>query len=118
MKQKFFNLAKKLSLHSTHPQHKLAAVVTRRNKVISLGFNKYKTSPRSPHPFYSLHAEVSAIINAKQDLQGCSIYVYRETKNGTLGLSRPCHSCLNAIQEAGIKVMYYCTPEGYKEEIV
>lgn len=118
MKNKFFLLARNISKHSDHPTHQLGAVITRGNKVISLGFNKNKTHTRSNHAWKRLHAEISAIIKSKEDLTGCTIYVYRETKLGNLGMARPCPSCLSAIQEAGIKRICYSTENGYREELI
>lgn len=118
MKQKFFDLAKTIAKHSDHPNHQLGAVITKKNKIISFGFNKNKTHTRSNHEWKRLHAEISAIIKSKQDLIGSEIYVYRETKLGTLGMARPCSSCMAAIKEAGIKKMYYTTSTGFMEEIV
>jgi dCMP deaminase len=116
MKIKFFDLAKTLSKHSDHPQHKLGAVITRGNKVVSIGYNKNKTHTKSNHCWKRLHAEISAIIKARQDLTGCSIYIYREKKDGSFGLARPCHTCMLAIKEAGITKAHYTTEKGYTEE--
>lgn len=118
MKNKFFQLARNIAKHSDHPAHQLGAVITRGNKIISLGFNKNKTHTKSNHAWKRLHAELSAIIKARQDLTNCSIYVYRETKNGDLGMARPCPSCMEAIKESGITQVYYSTPQGYSEEAI
>ncbi len=118
MKMKFFTLAKKLSYHSDHTQHRHGSVITRRNKIVSVGYNKNRTSPRSPHKWNRLHAETVAIINAKEDLNGCEIYIYRETKHGDPAMSRPCPSCYSQIKEAGIKKIYYSVDGSFKEEIV
>lgn len=118
MKQKHFQLAKKLSAFSDHPQHKLGAVITRGNRVISLGFNKNTTHTRSPHRWNRLHAEIAAIIRSKESLDGAEIYVYRETKMGNLGLARPCESCFGMIREVGIKKIYFSSETGYKKEFL
>lgn len=118
MKSRFFDIAKAASKHSDHPAHKLGAVIVKGNKVVSVGFNKNKTHTKSNHAWKRLHAEISAIIKAKQDLTGCSIYVYRETKNGDLGMSKPCPSCFSAIRESGIKIVYYTTETGFTKETV
>lgn len=118
MKNKFFQLARSISKHSDHPAHQLGAVIVKGNKIISLGYNKNKTHTKSNHAWKRLHAEISAIIKCREDLTGTTIYVYRETKNGDLGMARPCSSCLSAIQEAGIKRICYSTDNGYKEELV
>lgn len=118
MKLKFFEIAKAASKHSDHPAHKLGAVIVKGNKIISVGFNKNKTHTKSNHAWKRLHAEICAIIKTKEDLTGCNIYVYRETKLGNLGMARPCPSCLAAIQESGIKRICYTTDNGYTEEMV
>ena len=115
MRIKFFDLAKKLSAHSDHPQHKLGAVICRNSKVVSLGFNKNKTSPRSPHKFNRLHAEICAILNARVDISGCDIYIYRETKSGELGKSFPCATCFQALKGANIRNIYYTDIGKYGE---
>lgn len=118
MKLKFFEIAKAASKHSDHPAHKLGAVIVKGNKIISVGFNKNKTHTKSNHAWKRLHAEISAILKAKQDLTGCSIYVYRETKNGDLGIAKPCSSCSAAIKETGIKKIYYTIQTGFTGELV
>jgi deoxycytidylate deaminase len=118
MKSKFFQLARNISKHSDHPAHQLGAVIVRGNRIISLGFNKNKTHTKSNHAWKRLHAEICAIIKTKEDLTGCTIYVYRETKLGNLGMARPCPSCLAAIQESGIKRICYTTENGYVQETV
>jgi len=116
MKIKFFEVAKSISKHSDHPHHKLGAVISRGNRVISLGFNKNKTHTKSNHSWKRLHAEISAIIKARQDVTSCHIYIYRETKDGQMAMARPCRSCMEAIKEAGIKKIFYSSTNGFLEE--
>lgn len=118
MKAKFFQLAKEMSKHSEHHAHKHGAVVVNKSRVISVGFNKLKTTPRSPHKYKQIHAEMNAIFKARTDLRGCSIYIYRETKDGCLAESKPCPACRQVIEEAGIKNIFYSTSNGFKKECV
>ena len=115
---KFFELCKKVSQNSDHQDHRHGSCITRGNKLISVGCNKKRTHPKSLHRFKHLHAEVSAIVNAKQDLEGCSIYIYRQIKDGTPSLSRPCDSCMMLIKEVGIKKIYYSNNGSYTEELI
>lgn len=118
MKLKHFQLASKLAKKSTHHQHHLGAVITKGNKILGVGFNKNKTSPRSNNAFSTLHAEISAILNTdEEDLEGSEIYIFRATKSGKLGLSRPCIFCEKMLRSVGIKKIYYTTTEGFQEEI-
>lgn len=115
MKERFFMLAKKLASHSDHSQHHLGAAIVSGNKVIGVGFNKNKTHPKSFHKFKGIHAEFSAVMNSReQNVRGASIYVYRETKNGTLGNSKPCIFCQDMLRSVYIKNVYYTTENGYE----
>ncbi|MGH7974895.1 MAG: deaminase [bacterium] len=107
MNLKFFDLARKVSKLSDHKRFSLGAVIVNGSKIISVGTNKVKTHPKSTHPYNSLHAEMAAILAAKQDISKCELYVYRETKNGTRATSKPCIYCQVMINEAGIKTVYY-----------
>ena len=115
MKPKFFELAKKVSRHSEHSSHKIGAVLVKRNKVMGVGFNKIKTHPKSNHSFKMIHAELSAILNAsKSDLNGCSIYVYRETKDNLPANSKPCLYCQRLLKDVGIREAFHTGDKVYE----
>jgi deoxycytidylate deaminase len=118
MNLKFFDLAKKVSKLSNHKHHKIGSVIVRGGKVISVGTNKIKTHPRSPHPHFSLHSEMAAILLAKQDLKDCDLYVFRELKDGTLAISRPCEYCWQLINASGIKEVHYTVDKGHETEYI
>lgn len=114
MKRKYFDLAQKLSLKSTHPKHQLGCVIVKKNEVIGLGFNKFKTHPKSPHPYQMIHAELDAMLGISREvLSGADVYVYRETKDGSQALAKPCAYCEAALKEVGIKNVYYTIDWGY-----
>lgn len=119
MKPRFFEIAKKLSRKSTY-WHKLGAVIVYKNRLIGLGFNNpSKTHTRSNNFYKTIHAELSAIINAGQDsLEGCEIYVYREHADGSPALSKPCKCCRQIIESVGIKKIHYTTNNGFHTEKV
>lgn len=117
MKVKFFDIARKASLKSTHPLHHLGAVIVHNNKIISVGWNKYKTNPMSPHPYKQIHAEVDALFKANGSVEGMDIYVYREGKDGIPRISRPCKHCFNLLQKRGIRYVFY-TDISFKGEAV
>lgn len=115
MNESFMRLAKRASLHSTHPKHQLGAVLVHGNRVISVGFNKFKTSPRSPHPYNYLHAEIDTLLGLDYSVtKGATMYIYREA-NGLPALSKPCESCQIALDNAGVRRVYYTTETGIKE---
>jgi len=106
-------LAKKISLQGEHCQHKVGAVIVKNGRPISTGFNSYKTHPlmNKKNPLKTTHAEVSAIIRARkrENIAGATIYVFREHRNGTPALARPCEYCWAILKEHGIKDVYYTT---------
>lgn len=112
MKNKFLKLCHKLSSYSDHHQHKMAAVVVRKNKVVSVGWNSLKTHPKSPHAHKTQHAEFSAIKQlSPEQLEGATIFVYRAHADGSLANARPCQSCLRLIIEVGIRKIIYTHEE-------
>lgn len=118
MKVKYFHLAKKISLLSNHHQHKMGCVLVKKNRVISLAPNKIQTHPKSKHSYNMLHAEIGAILKAdRTDLEGSTAYIYRERKDGTQGMAKPCISCYKMLKEAGVhKVAYSITDKPYFTE--
>lgn len=117
MKSRYFNLAKKLSYKSDYQSHRLGAVVIKGNEIIGVGFNKKKTHPLSETRFNNIHAELSAVLSAGlDDLQGCSVYVYRETKQGRLALARPCEPCMKLLKQLSVSKVYYTIDDGFFEE--
>lgn len=115
---KFFTIAKRLSKHSDYETHRLGAVIVYGNKILGMGFNKRKTHPRSKTRFQNCHAELCAILNAREDLSNSELYVYREHQNGSVAMSRPCQACMTVISEAGIKKIHYTDYNCYKTEEV
>lgn len=115
---RFFSLAREVSKLSNYHTHKLAAIIVKGNRIVSIGINDQKTHPKSDTRFNKLHAELAAIIRSRTDLRGASIYVYREQKNGEIGCSFPCSACYEAIRSAGIKRIYYSDYDSYKMEKV
>lgn len=116
MNLRHFDLARKLSFKSDY-HHKIGAVVVnKRGKPEGLGFNNpKKTHPMSGNPFKTLHAELSAILNAGDDCHGCDIYIYRELKDGKPANAKPCRFCLEMLKMSGIINIYYTDNGEYKK---
>jgi deoxycytidylate deaminase len=119
----YFRLAKNVSKYSDH-NVKVGCVLSYK-RPISVACNKSKTHPKYANPYTSfvgsLHAEVRAIINSGVDnLEGYTIYVYREHSDGTPGMSRPCKYCMKLLKDVGIKFIYYTTDEFpfWKKEVI
>lgn len=117
MKLRFFQLAEKLAIKSNHPDHKHGAVLVRKGKIIGIGFNQSKTHAQSNHPFRTIHAEFSAIINSQlQEFDNCEMYIVRKRKNGTLANSKPCYFCERMLKSLSVKRVYYSTNDSFVKE--
>ena len=105
-----FRLAKNVSKLSSHPKHKLGAVLVVNGKPVSAGHNQIKTHPEAK--WTGLHAEIQAIKTyGKDSAKGSSIFVYRERKDHSVALAKPCSDCMNALKQFGVKWVFYTTDE-------
>lgn len=95
-------LALKEAAKGNHKQ-KMGAIIYKNGKIISRGYNKVNRGYSTYNQKYwqgSLHAEISAILNAKdKSLKGASIFVARQNQR----LAMPCSKCKTIIKEVGIK---------------
>ena len=99
----FLSLARHTASMSKDPSTQVGSVITKGKFVVSLGFNGFAQgmadlSKRYENKAYKhdfvLHAEENAILTAKQDLKGCSVYVWP---------FMPCPHCCSIILQTGIK---------------
>ena len=134
MKMRFFKEAKKESLLSDYNGQHLGAVAVYGDKVIlakahnsnktnttQYFYNRYRIEQKSnimSKPPRS-HAEVNLLRKIRFldiDFSRVSVYIYRELKNGELGMARCCPACMAALKFLGIKKICYTTDDGYAEE--
>ena len=127
--ERFFSIARNVSLTSDFSRARVGAIVVEKNKIISAGHSANKTSPvqykynkyrkfdipyTEVHP--KVHAEIAALAPLLKrhdiDWSKVSIYVYRELKDGTVSCSRPCSSCMFLIRQLGIRSLYYTDWDG------
>lgn len=113
--KRIFDIAMTASKKSTY-FHKLGAVIVKKGKILSVGFNKpHKTHPRSNTLFKTIHAEFDAILQCdERDLKGATIYVLRNAKSG-LHMAKPCSCCMELIRRVGIKRIIYTVKGGLEE---
>ena len=100
----YLNLAKFYSEASKDPSTKVGSVIIDKDKrIISTGYNGLPKSIRDTYERlhnreikYSLviHAEANALLYAKTNLEGCSIFTWP---------FMPCSSCASLIIQSGIK---------------
>lgn len=107
--KRFTDLAQYVAQWSKDPNTKVGAVITKKNRIISLGYNgapaKVKDSVRHNRVRKNrrtIHAEVNAILFASRRLKGCSMFVTHH----------PCSQCAAKIIACGIKRVYCPEPTG------
>ena len=103
----FMRIAETVATKSKDPSSKMGCVIVDTNKrVVSLGYNgmlqgadesKMTLSERPMKYYFAIHSEMNALIFAKRDLTGCTIY----NKVAT------CENCLKYCLQAGIKRFVY-----------
>lgn len=113
------DLAYNMALKSTS-RFRLGAVLVKRRKVISTGFNQMKKT----HPLMQrhnprkdillgLHAEIHSCIGVPAaQLESADVWVARVYANGRLAMAMPCKVCQNFLREVGVKNVYYSTGTG------
>lgn len=111
------DIARKISYKSQYDKYRIGAVICDKSKILGIGFNRHKTHPKAPNKYKFLHAEVDACLGIKENLlDRATIYVYREKKDGTIGMAKPCVTCHGFLSAVGVKTMVYSTNEGIKKE--
>lgn len=102
----FINIAYEVSNKSKDPSTKVGAVIVDQdNRPVSFGFNgfiagcdeSYMTWERPMKYNLVLHAEMNALMFAKNSVRGCRIYTTQA----------PCENCLKHLLQAGIIEIYY-----------
>ena len=81
---------------------------------------RYKNSGNNYLP-EKCHAEVGVINKIKYldiDFSKVHLYIYRELRDGTIAMARPCPACLAAIKEKKIKYIHYTTECGTAFETI
>ena len=103
----FMQIAEAEAVKSTDPSSKMGCVIVDPHKrVVSLGYNglvqgakesKLTLSERPMKYYFVIHSEMNALLFAKHDLTGCTIYNRVAT----------CDNCLKHCLQAGIKRFVY-----------
>ena len=113
----FMAVASLIAQRSKDPVTKVGACIVKYNRIISTGYNGFpKNISNSLYPwtkdsddetenkfFYVVHAELNAIINAKTDISGSTIYTTKF----------PCNECAKAIIQSGISKIIFDDENDY-----
>jgi deoxycytidylate deaminase len=111
----FLSVARYFATRSkSRKQH--GAVVVKSGRVLGTGYNKDRNhplfvSPEHIKPHCSRHAEMEAIKDANNNVEGAILYVARVNKQGKDRYSKPCRLCEAAIKSHKIKRVIYTRDE-------
>lgn len=101
---------KKISTKSS-VTHRHAAGLLLNDKLISSGINKFIFINECSFN-KTLHAEIAALsCISKKNTRGLDLVVIRN-KNNNLQNSRPCSACIDKLQKAGIRKVYFSDENG------
>ena len=96
--------------HKGNMRHRHGAVIYRKAKILSSGFNKEHPWGEMYYEFPYLHAEYSAILRSRIDVKNYDIAIVRlGQKNSNLLLSKPCKDCMRLLKDNGIRYIVYST---------
>lgn len=110
--KRFIEVAQLISSWSKDPSTKVGAVITVDNKIVSTGYNGFPKGVYDSKDILNnreekykrvVHAEVNAIVSAKQCLKNAVLYMTHF----------PCERCAVTIIQAGIKEVVY---PGFSDE--
>ncbi len=88
--------------------YQLCALVVKKNRVLSVGYNNPKTHPLAKTKMKQLHAEMDAVIGCTaEQLDGAEIVVVRARRDRKIGMAKPCAACHAFIKSMGLKSVYY-----------
>ena len=134
---KFFEMARKEAEKSDFDGFKLGCILSYKKHVIGKGHNSNKTSPKQkkynryrqfkkgPKAIkHSLHAEIDSLnsvpypLAQSVDWSKVDVYIYRISPGKTLGIgmARSCPACRAALQDKGVRHLYYTTDSGFAYE--
>ena len=126
---KYFDKARLAASISDYHKIHIGCVAVYQGQVIGIGCNCNKTHPMqkaynkfredSDSLLPKLHAEINCINQLKHlsiNFSKVKLYIYRIRNDRPYGISRPCPSCMKAIQDFGIRDIYYTTDSGFSYE--
>lgn len=120
--RKFFDVAKAVARTSDFDRTHVGCAVIMNKCVLSVAsnsnkshtiqhtYNRFRNFKDTTNVVDKVHAEVHALswlIDKPINWHNVDIYVYREWKDGTPAISKPCPACSKLINDLGIKNLYY-----------
>ena len=108
--KRFLRLAREISSWSKDPSTKCGAVISDGKFIVGSGYNGFPKRINDNKEDYEnreikyqrvIHAEVNAVLNSRQSLEGCTLHVWPLP---------PCEVCANIILQVGIQKVLTMRP--------
>jgi tRNA(Arg) A34 adenosine deaminase TadA len=96
----FLSTAAKAALSSSY-KFRMAAMIVKSGRVLSINTNLNKRSPTTPPNRWSTHAEIRALRSASET-KDTTLYIARIAKNGDYACAKPCAWCMEHILTAKV----------------
>ena len=136
MKERYFKFAREAAqwadYKGTRSAPAIGAIAVYKGSIVADAWNTNKTSPlQARYNVYryepadtpcKAHCETQLIQKLRWkfgdslDWTKVQVYLYMEYKDGRLGPSRPCSSCMALLRDLNIKKIMYTTEDGFAEE--
>jgi deoxycytidylate deaminase len=118
---RYLKLAEAVSKFSDFKPYKIGCILICKKQILSVGHNTNKSHPiqKEYNSFRELygeninhkaHAEINCIVKVIKldvDLSNCILYIFRQHKDKTWAMARPCPGCMRFIQDQGIKTIIF-----------
>lgn len=98
--------------HLPESREKHFSFIIRRNKILSIGWDSYKTHPLSAKFGYwgeVTHAELSCLLNYNAPYQLNKLTFVNVRVSG--GMAKPCANCMRLLKKYGVEEVWYTNPE-------
>lgn len=105
-KENFMAIAKTISQASKDPSSKVGAIIVDTNqRIVSTGYNGFVSGNNEVYMTFEkptkygliIHAEMNALLFARQDISNNTLYTTHS----------PCSECLKHILQCGVRQVYY-----------
>jgi pyrimidine deaminase RibD-like protein len=117
--EKMIDLAEKMATRSTQDRFKTGCVIfSKKGKIVSKGWSHVSEARLAE--YWSIHAELHAVIRAShsKDLHGATAYIVTLSgKSGEKTMAQPCRACAAVLHAAGVKNVVFTFWDGSVQDM-
>jgi deoxycytidylate deaminase len=118
LSERLIKLAKAICPSNYELRSSHVAFLLRRSKIVKIGWNKKKSSPKNlDFPYHDgtvgIHAEMDVVVKqGMEDLSSYKMVVIRVDRNGNVSNSCPCVGCRGVIEQFNVGEVWYSDKNG------